>query len=150
MKREIAFGSDHAGLNLKDELIRFLKARGDDLQIEDVGTYSSASVDYPDFADKVVLKLKTNPGASGILVCGSGQGMAIRANRYPFIRAALCTTEEQARLAREHNDANILCLAGRFTPIHTAVAMLETFLKTPFAGGRHQARIQKLTDVPNC
>ena len=150
MQRRIAFGSDHAGLSLKNDLVRYLETRDSELVVEDLGPYESASVDYPDFADKVVAQIKTDPKTIGILICGSGQGMAIRANRYPFIRAALCMTEEQASLSREHNDANILCLGARLTETHRAMEIVDTFLKTAFAGGRHQARVDKLSKTANC
>jgi ribose 5-phosphate isomerase B len=113
---------------------------------KDLGVFTSESVDYPDFAAKLCEEMKTRlEDACGILVCGSGQGMAIRANRYPFIRAALCWNEEVAALSRRHNDANVLCLAGRLTVWSVADRILDTFLKTEFEGGRHQRRVDKLS-----
>ena len=139
--KTIFIGCDHAGLEMKRHLIaRFLH-----LPFKDLGTNNGDSVDYPDYATKVCHEMEGQLGDScGILVCGSGQGMNIRANRFPFIRSALCWTEEVAQLAREHNDANVLCLGGRLISFPQAERILETFLRTPFAGGRHQARVDKL------
>jgi ribose 5-phosphate isomerase B len=138
---QIFIAADHAGLELK----RHLVARLPHLPFRDLGTHSTESVDYPDFATKLCLNLKENlKDSCGVLICGSGQGMAIRANRFPFIRAALCWTEDVAKLAREHNDANVLCLGGRLVTFPTAEEILDAFLKTPFTGGRHQGRVDKL------
>lgn len=138
---KIYIACDHGGWDLKNHLIQ----KFPQLPWQDLGTHSSDSVDYPDYAAKLCEQLKNEiPNAVGILVCGSGQGMAIRANRYPFIRAALCWSEEVARLAREHNDANVLCLAGRLTQFNESERIVETFLKTNFEGGRHQRRVDKL------
>lgn len=133
---------DHAGLELK----RHLMGRFPGLPWKDLGTNETSSVDYPDYAAKLGLALEGElPGARGLLICGSGQGMAMRANRFPFIRAALCWNEEVAKLSRSHNDANVLCLAGRFTSPAEAERILNVFLQTPFEGGRHQGRVSKLS-----
>lgn len=137
----IYIASDHAGLELKRHLI----GRFPFLPWKDLGTNSTDSVDYPDYAGKLAKEMEHNlKNSVGILVCGSGQGMAMKANRYPFIRAALCWNEEIAELARSHNDANVLCLAGRHTVFPVAERIVDVFLKTPFEGGRHQGRVDKL------
>lgn len=123
---------------------RHLLATFKNLPWEDLGTNSTDSVDYPDFAQRLCDRLKEVEGALGILICGSGQGMAIKANRNSWIRAALCWSDEVALLAREHNDANVLCLGGRLTPFAEAEKILTTFLQTEFVGGRHQIRVDKL------
>jgi ribose 5-phosphate isomerase B len=125
---------------------RHLMHQRPELPWQDLGTFDSNSVDYPDYADKVALALQDAPeGVVGVLVCGSGQGMSIRANRHKHIRAALCWSEDVARLARQHNDANILCLAGRMTLPTLAERILQTFLTSQFEGGRHQTRVDKLS-----
>ncbi len=138
----IFIASDHAGLDLKRHLI----GRYPFAPWKDLGTGTSQSVDYPDFAEKLCHAMEAEGPSKtrGVLICGSGQGMAIKANRFAFIRAALCWNEESAQLAREHNDANVLCLPGRLTVFQSAERMLEIFLKTDFMGGRHQTRIDKL------
>lgn len=139
--RKILVASDHAGLEMKNHLI----TRFPELHWHDLGTQSDESVDYPDYAAKLADEMKASEeGTMGVLVCGSGQGMCIKANRFPYIRAALCWTEEVARLAREHNDANVLCLAGRLTAFPISEKILITFLQTAFSGGRHQRRVEKL------
>lgn len=140
--KTIFIASDHAGWDMK----RHLMGRYPFLPWKDLGTLNTERVDYPDYAEKLCLALRNELSEScGILVCGSGQGMAIRANRFPFIRAALCWSEEVVKLAREHNDANVLCLAGRITPFPIAEQILKTFLATEFEGGRHQERVNKLS-----
>ncbi len=139
----IFVGSDHAGFALKSDLIKQFP----DLPWRDLGTNSDESVDYPDYADRVVNAMKEHgiDTSVGVLLCGSGQGMAIRANRYSFIRAALCWNEEIARLSRAHNDANVLCLPSRFIEPSAACVILAEFLNTPFeGGGRHERRVKKL------
>ncbi len=133
--------ADHAGFDLKQHLIKSFP----ELKIEDLGTHNPDRVDYPDFADRVASKIESDPNAVGILVCGSGQGMAIRANRYPKVRAALCWSEEVAQLSREHNNANILCVGSRFTAPALAELILKKFLSTEFEGGRHSGRVDKLS-----
>ena len=124
---------------------RHLISQCSSLPWKDLGPSNEEAVDYPDFATILVNDLKLHlKDSCGVLVCGSGQGMVIAANRSPLIRAALCWNEEIARLAREHNDANVLCLPGRHVDFKLAERILDAFLKTPFAGGRHQRRVDKL------
>lgn len=134
--------SDHAGLELKEKL----KARLDRLGVayRDLGTHSPDPVDYPDFGRPVAEAVSLGEAERGLLVCGSGQGMAMTANRYRGVRAALPFDLETARLSREHNDANVLALGGRVLDHDLAARMLEVWLTTPFAGGRHQARVMKI------
>ena len=139
--KTIYVACDHAGLELKRHLI----GRFPFLPWKDLGTNSTESVDYPDFAEKLCHALQPElKTACGVLICGSGQGMAIRANRFSFIRAALCWNEEIAQLSRQHNDANVLALGARMTPPPIAEQILKTFLETDFEGGRHQNRVNKL------
>ena len=134
--------SDHAGYALKQHLLKTVLATP--LECRDLGPDSEESVDYPDFADRVAEALKQEPDGFGILICGSGQGMAIRANRYSHLRATLCCNTEWARLAREHNNANVLCLGGRLTSPEQAEEIFKVFSTTEFAGGRHLRRVEKL------
>jgi len=139
----IALGADHAGFPLKEDLKGWLGSRG--YQVRDFGTYSLDAVDYPDYASQVAEAVITGQAARGVLVCGSGLGMAIVANKFPGVRAVACFDPEMARLSREHNDANVLTLGGRLTDRQAAITILDTWLKTPFAGGRHRRRIEKLS-----
>ena len=136
----LLIAADHAGFELKEKL----KAMRPDLVWEDLGPNSADRVDYPDFAQKLASRIR-KPDDRGVLICGSGQGMMIAANRFPRVRAALAWEPEIARLARAHNDANVLCLPGRFTDAKQAAAMLDLFLKTDFEAGRHADRLKKLT-----
>jgi ribose 5-phosphate isomerase B len=136
---KIPIAADHAGFALKEKLKSLLPQ----IAWQDFGTYDTARVDYPDFADRVAKEVSSH-GGFAVLICGSGQGMAIRANRYTGVRAAIVWDNDSAKLAREHNDANIICLGARFITASQAKAYLELFLKTSFAGGRHVARVQKL------
>ena len=138
----IALGADHAGVALKDDIKRLLDERG--IGYTDFGTNSTESVDYPDFAAEVAREVSTGRFDRGILVCGTGIGMAIAANKVAGIRAAPVVDEKSAFLSREHNDANILALAGRLTPPDQARRLVNIFLDTPFGGGRHQRRIEKI------
>ncbi|MBM3485499.1 MAG: ribose 5-phosphate isomerase B [Alphaproteobacteria bacterium] len=138
----IAIAADHAGYALKRALVAVLADMG--CLVVDLGTEGEASVDYPDFADRLVAALSRSEAGAGVLVCGSGIGMSIAANRHPGIRAALCGTVEMARLARQHNDANVLVLGARLIDAETASACLGAFLATPFDGGRHARRVAKL------
>lgn len=138
----IAIGADHAGFEYKQEIIKMLTAEG--WQISDKGTYSLDSVDYPDFAHPVAAMVEEGKAAAGILVCGSGNGVCMTANKHAGIRAALCWTDELASLARQHNNANILCIPARFVPFDLAGKMVTTFLSTPFEGGRHERRVEKI------
>lgn len=140
--KTIYVASDHAGFSLKEHLI----SRYPFLPWKDLGPENSESVDYPDYAAKLCREMEPHlPDCCGVLICGSGQGMAIRANRFPFIRAALCWSEDIARLARQHNDANVLCLPGREIVFPVAEKVLDAFLKTSFEGGRHKRRVDKLS-----
>ncbi len=144
MPREtIAIGADHAGYAMKAQLAIDLGKMGYD--VLDLGTNSEVSVDYPDFGFAVAQAVKTGRAARGILVCGTGIGMTIAANRDPAIRAALCTGGLMARLAREHNDANVLALGSRIIGIEAARECVRQFLATNYAGGRHADRIAKLS-----
>jgi ribose 5-phosphate isomerase B len=138
----IALGADHAGVGLKAEVARVLDERG--IAYEDFGTTSSDSVDYPDFAARVARGVASGAFDRGILVCGSGIGMAIAANKIPGIRAAPVVDEESARLSRAHNDANVLAIGARVTPPDRALKLVTLFLDTPFEGGRHQRRLDKI------
>ena len=141
----IALGADHAGVVLKDNLARLLEERG--IAYKDFGTHGAESVDYPDFAADVAHAVAAGDYDRGLLVCGSGIGMAIAANKVPGIRAAVVTEAESARLSRSHNDANVLALGARLTPPAVANDIVTAFLDTPFEGGRHQRRIDKLTQL---
>ncbi len=140
MKNEIWIGSDHAGFDLKKKLI----AKFPNIHWKDVGTHDTSSVDYPDFADLVGAHIQQNPNEKAILICGSGQGMCMRANKYTNVRAALVYNTEIAQLSREHNDANILCMGARFLDLETTEKIVKAFFETPFAGGRHQTRVDKI------
>jgi ribose 5-phosphate isomerase B len=138
----IALGADHAGVQLKSEIRRLLDERG--IAYMDFGTDSTESVDYPDYASKVAHGVASGAFDRGILFCGSGIGMAIAANKVAGIRAASILDEESARLSREHNDANVLALGERLTPPALARQIVARFLDTPFAGGRHARRVDKI------
>jgi ribose 5-phosphate isomerase B len=138
----IAIAADHAGFDLKDTLSEELRQAG--FKVLDLGTNSAESVDYPDFADALAGAVTDGRVTRGVLVCGSGIGISMAANRHKGVRAALCRDATDARLAREHNDANVLVLGGRITGIEVARDCLKAFLTTPFAGGRHAKRVQKL------
>lgn len=139
----IAIASDHGGLELKDLLKQDLEKRG--LTVRDLGTNTTDSVDYPDFADAMAETIKKGEATRGVLVCGTGIGISIAANRHPEIRAALVHDAFTARMAREHNDANVLVLGGRTTGPGTASDCLKVFLDTPFEGGRHARRVEKMS-----
>jgi len=138
----IAIGSDHAGLDLKNQIADHLKIQG--FEVIDHGTFSNESVDYPDYAHAVSKAVVSKNAHFGILVCGSGIGVSIAANRHSGVRAALVTNTELSALSRQHNNANILCLGGRFTANHHAKMIVDTFLQTEFDGGKHQIRIEKI------
>lgn len=141
----LALGSDHAGVELKAQLRKALDARR--VSYHDFGPSSAQAVDYPDFARRVADAVATGAAELGVLLCGSGVGMAIAANKVHGIRAAPVTTPAAARLAREHNDANVLTLGARVLSEHEAIAIVEAFLTTPFAGGRHQRRVDKIAAI---
>tara|TARA_Y100000748_G_scaffold19261_1_gene14880 strand:+ start:252 stop:695 length:444 start_codon:yes stop_codon:yes gene_type:complete len=138
----ILIASDHAGFNLKEKIKKFLLKKGK--IVLDLGTKNNNSVDYPDFAHLVAKKLKRNNYQFGVLICGSGVGMSITANKHKNIRAALCYTENAAKLSREHNNANIIALGARLTKVNVALKCVQTFLKTNFKGGRHLRRVKKI------
>jgi ribose 5-phosphate isomerase B len=138
----IAIGADHAGFEYKEALKNMLAAAG--WQVSDKGTYSLDSVDYPDFAHPVASMVEEGKAAAGILVCGSGNGVCMTANKHKGIRAALCWTEELASLARQHNNANVICIPSRFLSLEVAEKMASVFLATAFEGGRHERRVEKI------
>lgn len=138
----IIIGCDHGGFELKQEIMNCVAANGH--QVVDAGCYSTDSVDYPDFASEVCGAIVKEKADKGILICGTGIGMSIAANRHPGIRAALCMEPFSARMSREHNDANVLCLGGRLTGVALAIDIVETWLNTEFSGGRHQRRLDML------
>jgi ribose 5-phosphate isomerase B len=141
----LAIGSDHAGLALKREVSRALDER--QLAVEDFGTQTDESVDYPDFAARVGQAVSRGDCALGVLVCGTGIGMSIAANKVRGVRAAVCTTEFEARMARAHNDANVLCLGSRVVGAGLAKEIVAAFLDQKFEGGRHERRVQKIRDA---
>jgi len=141
----IVVGSDHGGVKLKGFLVEVLRARG--IDVRDCGTHGEEPVDYPDFGRAVSLSVSRGDAERGVLVCTSGIGMSITANKYPGIRAALVQDLDGARSSREHNDSNILVLSGAKTEISMARRILETWLDTPFAGGRHQRRVDKISAI---
>jgi ribose 5-phosphate isomerase B len=141
----IAIGSDHGGLHLKDAVRSYLVDRG--LCVSDLGTNSEDSVDYPDFGAKVALAVSSQTASRGILICGTGIGMSITANKFPHIRAALVWDDFTAQMAKEHNNANILVLGGRVLTVENACRMVGLWLDTPFAGGRHQGRLDKIAQI---
>jgi ribose 5-phosphate isomerase B len=140
---KISIGNDHAGPEYKKAIIEMLKANG--YEVTNYGTDSADSVDYPDFAHPVALDVETKKADFGIIICGSGNGIAMSANKHQGIRAALCWMKEIAVLARQHNDANIISIPARYTSIPQAVEMVQTFLNTDFEGGRHQNRVDKIS-----
>jgi ribose 5-phosphate isomerase B len=139
----IPIGADHAGFNLKEKIIEFLESKG--YQVKDFGCFSEESIDYPDFAHPVAEMIEQNTGMLGILICGSGNGINMTANKHKGIRSALCWNTEIAALARQHNDANIVALPARFISEQEALEIVEIFLGTAFEGGRHQRRIDKIS-----
>ena len=143
MADRVVFGSDHAGLALRAEAVQV--ARGVGLEVDDLGPFSGDSVDYPDFARQVGEAVASGKARLGVLVCGTGIGMSIAANKVRGVRAAHCTTEYEARMARAHNDANVLCIGERVIGLGLGAAVVKAFLDTPFEGGRHARRVEKMT-----
>ncbi|NJC88815.1 MAG: ribose 5-phosphate isomerase B [Desulfuromonas sp.] len=141
----IVIGSDHGGLELKSVLFEALRQRG--LEITDLGTDNGDSVDYPDFAEKVAGAVSRGEAGSGILICGTGIGMSIVANKFPGVRAALVTDEYMARMAKEHNNANVLVLGGRVLEAMTACRIVGVWLDAVYEGGRHQRRLDKIAQL---
>lgn len=142
MKQIVPIGCDHAGFELKQELVKYLEAKG--YEVKDFGTNSTESIDYPDFGHPVAELVEATPGMLGIVICGSGNGINMTVNKHQGIRSALCWTVEIAALARQHNDANIIALPARFVSFEQAKEMVKIFLETPFEGGRHQKRVEKI------
>ncbi|MCL4494016.1 MAG: ribose 5-phosphate isomerase B [Firmicutes bacterium] len=141
----IAVGADHAGWTLKEMLVNYLIDRGWD--VEDFGTFGPDSVDYPDYANKVALAVANADVERGLLICGSGQGMCIVANKTSGVRASLAHDVVSARLARQHNDANVLTMGARFVAPQLAEEILTVWLETPYEGGRHARRLEKIEEI---
>jgi ribose 5-phosphate isomerase B len=139
----VAIGADHAGYVYKDILQRHLESKG--LSVLNFGTDGPDSVDYPDYAHPVAEAVESGKAGMGILICGSANGVAITANKHAGVRAAICWDRPLASLARQHNDANVLCIPARFVDEQTATAMLDLFLDTSFEGGRHASRVSKIS-----
>ncbi|ORJ63568.1 ribose 5-phosphate isomerase B [Geothermobacter hydrogeniphilus] len=137
--------SDHGGLELKQAIFDYLQQRG--IEVQDLGTNGDASVDYPDFGEKVAARVSCGEAQSGILICGTGIGMSIVANKFPGVRAALVTDNFTARMAKEHNNANVLVMGGRVLDVGQALEMVETWLDTEFEAGRHQRRLDKIAQL---
>ena len=145
MADRLIAGSDHAGLLLRAEAVKVAKGAG--FEVEDLGPFSGESVDYPDYARQVAEGVAAGRARLGILVCGTGIGMSIAANKVKGVRAAHCVTELDARMARAHNDANVLCIGERVLGLGLGAAVVKAFLETPFEGGRHERRVQKMRDM---
>lgn len=143
--KKMVIGCDHGGLELKNEIIKHLEGRG--IEVTDVGTYTSASCNYPDYAKALCEKIQSGEFERGILVCGTGIGMSMAANKHKGIRAACCSDTFSARMTRMHNDANVLCIGGRVVGAGLAIDMVNLFVDTEFEGGRHQARVDMLADI---
>lgn len=141
----IAIGSDHGGYELKTELVKYLKEKG--YEVKDFGTCDSKSTDYADYGLAVAKAVKSGDCEKGIIICGTGLGISISANKVPGIRAALCTDGYMAKMSREHNDANILALGARVIGIGLALDILDIWLNTEFVGGRHKTRIDKISEI---
>ncbi len=143
MKKNIFISCDHGGFYLKEQIIQYLLKKS--FKIIDLGTKTPSSVDYPDYSEVLVNEIKNNLNYVGILLCGTGIGMSIAANRYAHIRAALCTDEDMAKLSRQHNDANVLVLGGRTTSLNSAKKIIDAFITTEFEKGRHIQRLKKIS-----
>ena len=141
-KLSVAFGSDHAGFDLKQELIKLLTSKG--IAVSDQGCFSAERADYPDYGHAVSKMVENGTAQIGIVICGSGNGINMTANKHAGIRSALCWTPEIAQLARQHNNANVLALPARFIDVETAKAIVDIFLNTSFEGGRHTDRVHKI------
>lgn len=145
--KKIVIGCDHAALELKNKVIAHLNTRGFD--VCDVGTYTCDPCNYPDYASAACKKLQSGEADLGILICGTGIGMSIAANKHRGIRAACCSDTFSARATREHNNANVLCFGERVVGTGLAIYLVDIFLDTEYLGGRHEARVQMLTDIEN-
>ena len=140
-----AVGSDHRGYHLKEQIVAMLRSKGH--EVDDEGATGSESVDYPDFAALVAKKVSQGAVERGILICGTGIGMAICANKFPGVRAAPCSDEVSAEISRRHNNLNVLCLSGDMLSPRTAERMVEVWVATPFEGGRHERRVEKIHEL---
>lgn len=140
---KISIGNDHAGPDYKKAIVQYLESKGH--QVTNYGTDTFDSVDYPDFGHKVALDVQNKAVDFGIIICGSGNGIAMSANKHQNVRAALCWMKEIASLARQHNDANVISIPARFTSIPQSIEMVDTFLNTAFEGGRHTNRVEKIS-----
>lgn len=138
----VAIGCDHAGFEYKTAIVKWLNGKG--YQVSDMGVYENKSVDYPDYAHPVADAVEKGEVAFGILICGSANGVAITANKHQGIRAGLAFETEVAKLIRQHNDANVICIPARFVALDYAINMVDLFIQTPFEGGRHQTRVNKI------
>lgn len=145
MKEIIPIACDHAGYDLKEKVKNFLSSKG--FEVKDFGTFSSDSVDYPDYAHLLGSAINRSDYGRGIVICGSGNGVQMTANKYPNVRCALCWNKEIAALARQHNDANVVALPARFIDSDTALSIVDVFLNTAFEGGRHQRRVDKISKI---
>lgn len=143
--KKIAIASDHAGFELKEKIKEHLISLG--YEVIDLGTNSHESVDYPDYAEKLAVKVSSGEVSEGILCCGTGIGMSIAANKIPGVRAGVAVNEFMARMAREHNNANVLCLSGRLTDPETAKKLVDVWLNAKFEGGRHERRVKKISEI---
>ena len=139
----IAIGCDHAGFPFKDPIIAHLKEQG--YEVKDFGTYSLDSVDYPDFVHPVAKSIESGESQFGVLICGSGEGVCITANKHAGIRAALVWRDDITALSRQHNNANVICLPSRFISQNDAIKFVDVFLSTKFEGGRHERRVEKIS-----
>ncbi len=145
VKTDVIIGCDHAAFGLKERIKAFIIDQG--IKVEDIGTFNEVSVDYTDFGIRVASAVSKKEFERGILICGTGIGMSIVANRFPGVRAALCTEIFSARMSRSHNDANILVLGGRVIGDILALEIVKTWMETPFEAGRHQKRIDKIDEI---
>ncbi|MAT70179.1 MAG: ribose 5-phosphate isomerase B [Planctomycetaceae bacterium] len=141
----VSIGSDHRGFHLKEQIADYLRKSGH--QVEDEGARTTESADYPDFARLVAKKVSEGAVDRGVLICGTGIGMAITANKYPHVRAATCTDEVTAEISRRHNDLNVLCLSADMLSPRTVERMIDVWMTTEFEGGRHQRRVDKIGDL---
>ncbi|MBP5515404.1 MAG: ribose 5-phosphate isomerase B [Bacteroidales bacterium] len=145
MPEIIPIASDHAGFELKEKVKQYLSSKN--MEVKDFGTFSADSVDYPDYAHLIGSAVNRGDFKRGIVICGSGNGVQMTVNKYPNVRCALCWNEEIASLARQHNDANMIAMPARFIPSDLALRIVDIFLSTPFEGGRHQRRVEKINHL---
>ncbi|MFI5172036.1 MAG: ribose 5-phosphate isomerase B [Chitinophagales bacterium] len=143
--KTIAIGCDHAGFPYKEGVLNYLQSKG--FSVKDFGTHSLDSVDYPDFVHPLAKSIEGGKSDMGIVICGSGNGVCITANKHKHIRAAMVWREEVAALARQHNNANVICIPARFISLEDAIHFIDIFLHTDFEGGRHERRVEKISDI---